>query len=114
MFEESFVKLRVDLAVALALLMVAKAGRPGQPNPETCLYLGDRYHRLAEHHRKARRFKKSNRLRAKAKYYLALVGPGSGPEPPYAAAMAMPVPKPPAFTTAIGRWPGKDPPDDAA
>ena len=113
MSEESVFRLRVDLAVALALLAVAKAGRPGRPNPDVCFYLGGRYFHLAEHYRRGRKFKKANRLRRKAKFYLA----GSGapwPEPPYSAAMAMPVPKRPSFVAAIGWRPRKGSPDDAA
>jgi len=35
--------------MALALLTVAKAVRPGNPNPDVCFYLGDRYWCLAEY-----------------------------------------------------------------
>ena len=111
MAEESILKLRIDLAIALALLAVAKAGRPSRPNAEVCSYLGDRYQRLAEHYRCCRKYKKANRLRRKAKFYLA--GSGPEPEPPYAA-MAMPVPKRPSFVSAIGWGSRRGPPDDAA
>jgi hypothetical protein len=110
--EEPPSQLRVDIAIALALLMIAKAGRQAKPNPEVCFYLGDRYVRLSEHHRVKGRLKKAKHLRAKAQFYFQ----GSGPwrDPPYAAAMAMPAPKRPTFTAAIGWRARRGPPDDAA
>jgi|GEM_PF-4631709 len=110
MSEESVFRLRFDLIVALALLVVARAGRPGRPNPEASFYIGDRYQRLAEHYRRCRRYKKANRLRRKAKFFLA--GSGPGPEPPFAA--ATPKPKPASFVAALGRRGRKGPPDNAA
>jgi len=112
MSEESVFKLRIDLVVALSLLLAAKAGRPARLNSDVCFYLGDRYFRLSEHYRRSRKFKKAERLRAKAEFYFE----GSGPwrDPPRAAAMAMPVPKRPTFIEAIGWRMRKDPPDDAA
>jgi hypothetical protein len=107
--QESISKLRIDICVAQLLLVVAKAGKPGEPNSDVCFYLGDRYLRLAEKHQQRGASRKSRRLRAKAEKYL---GPLQGP--PYAAAMAMPVPKRPTFTAAIGWRPRKGPPDDAA
>jgi len=105
--EETPSQLRVDITV-----IIAKAGRPARPNPEVCFYLGDRYVRLSEYHRVKGRSKKAKRLRAKAEFYFQ----GSGPwrDPPYAAAMAMPAPKRPTFTAAIGWLPRHGPPDDAA
>ena len=110
--EENPSQLRVDIAVALALLVIAKAGRPARPNPEVCFYLGDRYVRLSEYHRVKGRLKKAKCLKAKAECYFQ----GSGPwrDPPYAAAMAMPAPKRPTFTAAIGWRARHGPPDDAA
>lgn len=107
--EENPSQLRVDITVALALLMIAKAGRRARPNPDVCFYLGDRYVRLSEYHRVKGRLKKAKRFRAKAEFYFQ----GSGPwrDPPFVAAMAMPAPKRPTFTAAIGwrapRRPGR-------
>ena len=112
MSDESVFRLRLDLTIALALLVVAKAGRPGRPNPDVCFYLGDRYQHLAEHYRRRRKYKKANLLRRKAKFYLA--GSGSDPEPPYTAATAMPVPKRPSFVAAIGWRRRNGSPNDAA
>jgi hypothetical protein len=112
MKEESDFQLRFDLAVALVLLAAAKAGRTGKPNPDVCFYLGDRYLRLAERYNRRGVTSKAQRLRAKAEKYLSGAGPWRGP--PHAAAMAMPVPRRPTFTGAVG-WPArKIPPDDAA
>jgi hypothetical protein len=110
--EETPSQLLMDITVALALLMIAKAGRPARPNPEVCFYLGDRYVRLSEYHRVKGRLKKAKRFRAKAEFYFQ----GSGPwrDPPYAAAMSMPAPKRPTFTTAIGWRARPGAPDDAA
>jgi hypothetical protein len=110
--EENPSQLRVDITVALALLMIAKAGRPARTNPQVCFYLGDRYVRLSEYHRVKGRLKKAKHLRAKAEFFFQ----GSGPwrDPPYAAAMAMPAPKRPRFTAAIGWRARRGPPDDAA
>jgi len=110
--EESALQLRIDVGVALALLAVAKAGRPAKPNPDVCFYLGDRYLRLAELHKQRGSLRKARRLRSKAEKYLSGAGPWR--DPPYAAAMAMPVPKRPTFTEAIGWRTRKIPPDDAA
>ena len=52
MFEpDSFLRLRFDIFIAHLLLVAAKAGKVGEPNPEVCYYLGDRYWRLAEIYR---------------------------------------------------------------
>jgi len=113
MNQESVWQLRFDLAMALALLTVAKAVRPGNPNPDVCFYLGDRYWRLAEYCKERGSVNKAQRLRATAERYLQCSGPWRGP--PHAAAMAMPVPRRPTFTQAIGWRTGKrQPPDDAA
>jgi hypothetical protein len=112
MKEESALQLRFDLVVALALLAAAKAGRPGRPTPDVCFYLGDRYLRFAELHKRRGSIRKARRLRSKADKYLSGAGPWRGP--PHAAAMAMAVPRRPTFTEAIGRRARKIPPDDAA
>ncbi|TMB66298.1 MAG: hypothetical protein E6J54_23215 [Deltaproteobacteria bacterium] len=113
MNQESVWQLRFDLAVALALLTVAKAVRPGNPNPDVCFYLGDRYWCLAEYCKERGSVNKAQRLRETAERYLQCSGPWRGP--PHAAAMAMPVPRRPTFTQAIGWRTGmRQPPDDAA
>ena len=111
MTEESIWKLRADLAWILALLWVAKAGRPGETRPEVHYYLGDRYLRLAEQYKARGSVKKARRLREKAEQHLR--ASGWDPRPP-AAAMAMPIPKRPTFTEAIGWYLPPNPPDDAA
>jgi hypothetical protein len=107
--QESISQLRIDILVAHLLLFVAKAGKPGEPNSDVCFYLGNRYLRLAEKYQRSGASSKSLRLRGKAEKYL---GPLQGP--PYAAAMAMPIPRRPTFTAAIGWRTRKGPPDDAA
>ena len=110
--EESLAQLRVDIFVAHCLLIVAKAGKSGEPNADVCFYLGDRYLRCAGKHKEKGASAKSQRLREKAERYLSASGPWRGP--PYAAAMAMPAPRRPTFSEVIGWRTRQQPPDDAA
>jgi hypothetical protein len=62
------------------------------------LFFFDRYSDLADYHRSRGRIAKADRLAALAEaYYQA----APDDEPPYAAAMAMPVPRPPLNTNAV-------------
>ena len=110
--QRSAFQLRLDISVALLLVVVAKAGKSGGPNPDVCFYLGDRYLRLAETCKRRGADTKARRLQQKAEKYLRHSGPWQGP--PFAAAMAMPIPKRPRFTAAIGWRTRRIPPDDAA
>jgi hypothetical protein len=111
--QQSIYKLRFDLAVAFCLLGIAKAGRPGNPNPDVCYYLGDRYWWLAAEYERRGDKSKAKRLRDKAENYLRASGWWHGGPPP-SGAMALPVPKRPTFAAAIGWRSRRDPPDDAA
>jgi hypothetical protein len=111
--QASAIKLRIDLAVAFLLLVIAQAGRPGSPNSEICFYLGDRYWRLADFYQRRGAISKAKRLRDKAEKYLRASGWWRGGPPP-AAAMAMSIPERPIFTAAIGWRVPRGPPDDAA
>ena len=102
--------LRFDLASGRALLWIVTARRAGEVYPEVYLYLADRYWRLAAHYEKRGRPRKAQRLAGKAKQYLDL---GGGDPLPPVAALAMPIPRRPSFTAAIGFRSDK-PPDDAA
>jgi hypothetical protein len=110
---ESLLKLRFDIVLAHLLLFVARAGKSGEPNSDAYYYLGERYWRLAEIYQRHGAGDKAERLPRKAVLYLRLSGFWDGGPPP-AAAMAMPVPKAPTFTAAIGRRLCKGPPNDAA
>jgi hypothetical protein len=112
MAEESIPKLYADLTWVLTLLWIAKAGRPGEPRPQVHYYLGDRYWRLAEQYRRKGSTEKAQRLQVKAEYHLK--ASGWDRPPPAAAAMAMPIPRRPTFTEAIGWRSREAPPDDAA
>jgi hypothetical protein len=105
MAEESILKLQADLAWILALVWIAKAGRSGEPQPQ------DRYWRLSERYKAKGSIRRAQFLRAKAERHLR--ASGWDPQPP-AAAMAMPIPKRPTFTEAIGWRIHPYPPDDAA
>ncbi len=94
------------------LLVVAKAGKDGEPNSDVCYYLGDRYWRLAECYRRRGEKRKAGQFQIKNEWYLRESGWWSGG--PYGGALAMPAPKRPAFTAAIGWRTRQGPPDDAA
>jgi len=111
MAEESTLKLHTDIAWVLALLWVAKARRGGEPQPQVHYYLGDRYLRLAERYKVMGSLRRARLLREKGERHLR--ASGWDPRPP-AAAMAMPIPKRPTFTEAIGWYTRPFPPDDAA
>ena len=111
MAEESTLKLHADLVWVLTLLWIAKAGRSGEPQPQVHYYLGDRYWRLSERYKARGSVKRAHRLRARAERHLR--ASGWDPLPP-AAAMAMPIPKRPTFTEAIGWRIHSHPPDNAA
>jgi len=103
-------RLRSDLVVTNAILWVATARRVGEPKPEVHLYLYDRYSRLAEHYERRGRKKKAARLRAKAEAHCNRSGHTG---PPFAAAMAMPRPRSPFFTWAVGKRDHRGPNDAA-
>jgi hypothetical protein len=100
-------RIRIDLASARVLLWVATASRAGEVKPEVHRYLGDRYWRLAHHHFHRGHNRWAERLESKARWHLRL---GGGDDPTPSAALAMPVPRRPTLTRAIGRLT----PDDAA
>ena len=100
-------RIRIDVASTRMLLWVATASRVGEVKPEVHRYLGDRYSRLAHHHSHRGHYRRAERLEAKARWHLRL---GGGDDPTPSAALAMPVPRRPTLTRAIGRRT----PDDAA
>ncbi len=102
--------LRGDLVVTHVVLWVASARRGGEPKPEVHLYLYDRYSRLAQYYERRGKRKKAARLHDKAEAHWRRSG---RPGPPFAAAMAMPRPRLPFFTWALGNRERRDP-DDAA
>jgi hypothetical protein len=108
----SWFRLQMDVAWGRALLAVATI-KPngGAVRPEFYLFLGDRYWRLARSHFVDGRQKKAERLLRKARRYFRA---GGGPEPPPLAAASMPIPEPPALTSAIGVGRHAGGPDDAA
>ena len=79
-------------------LFVSMLGRNGELL-DSHLFFFDRYSDLADYHRSKGRTAKAERLAAIAEaYYQA----APDDEPPEAAAMAMPVPRPPLNTNAVG------------
>jgi len=99
-----------DLIITNAILWVAGASHMGKPKPEVHLYLYDRYWRLAEYYERRGNRKKASRFRAKAEAHYKDSG---HTDPPFAAAVAMPRPRSPFITWAVGKRDHKDP-DDAA
>ena len=79
-------------------LFVSMLGRNGELL-DSHLFFFDRYSDLADYHRSKGRTAKAARLAAIAEaHYQA----APDDEPPEAAAMAMPVPRPPVNTNAVG------------
>jgi hypothetical protein len=91
-------QLRYDLASAWALLWVASAGRRGDWKSEVHFFLADRYGRLARYYSKRGNARKARRFADKAAWHYQ----AGGPEPPQAAAMALPVPEAPRRVEAVG------------
>ena len=75
-------------------------GRPAEPNPDVCFYLGDRYLRLAERYKERGSVKKARNLRLKAEKYLSGAGPWR--DPPYATAMRARQAGPPLLKRSAG------------
>lgn len=103
-------RLRADLLTMQGLLLIVRARRVGQLRPEVHLYLYDRYWRLADYYERRGKRQRASRLRAKAAAHFGQTGHDG---PPFAAALAMPVPRPPMSTWAVATRRLRDP-DDAA
>jgi hypothetical protein len=102
------VRLLVDLLSMK--LFVRLLGRDGELL-DSHLFFFDRYSDLADYHREKGRTAKADRLAALAEaHYQA--APGDD-EPPEAAAMAMPVPRPPVNTNAVSTTRVPRPSDEA-
>lgn len=102
-------RLRLELVSTLVLLWLVRAGRRPELNPDVHRYLWDRYRRLVQHYERAGNRAQAARFEARAREHHRDMGPGG---PPFATAMAMPVPRPPLFTWAVSTM-TRDP-DDAA
>jgi hypothetical protein len=108
---ESPWRLRWDLWSVQMLLRLALASGRGETRPDVHLFFADRYARLAEHHQRKGRHDSARRLMLKSAEHKQLGG--GDDEPPYAAAMAMPHPRPSVLVDAISRQ-SVTGPDDAA
>jgi hypothetical protein len=102
--------LRGDLVVTNALLWVVSVRHAGEPRPEVHLYLYDRYRRLADYYQRRGKRKKAAGLYEKAEEHYTRSG---RPGPPFAAALAMPRPRSPFFTWAVGNREPRGPNDAA-
>ena len=100
-------KLRSDLAWAHVLLWVAQTGRGGEPRRDVHIFMANRYLALSKHYADIGRRRKAKDLEAKAAWHYR----AGGPEPPAAAAMAMPIPKADTYIDAIGQ---ENDPNDVA
>ncbi len=101
-------QLWLDVEVTRLLVWVAGVGKDAEPRPEVHLFLADRYSRLSSHYAKQAPAR-AGQLQAKAEAHYEAAGV---PPLPPAVAVAMPVPRRPSFTNAVGR--PLPPPDDAA
>src|SRR5471032_1784407 len=87
-------RLRYDLWTMHALLRIAQTFTSGSPRPEIHLFLADRYERLAAVHDLRGHARRACELADKAEWHYA---EGGFDNPPRAAAMAMPRPRPSVF-----------------
>jgi hypothetical protein len=90
---------RLLLDILSIKLFVWMFGRNGELL-DSHLFLSDRYSELAEYHRLKGRRAKAERLTATAEAHYQAAPDDD--EPPETAAIAMPVPRPPARTDAVG------------
>ena len=95
----SLIVVRAELLAANTFAWIASA-RGDELSSDTHLYLFERYLRLADHHRRHGRVRRAARLQRKADDHLWYV---DGGDPPRAAAMAMPRPRPWIVTDAVSR-----------
>src|SRR6058998_600068 len=102
---------RMDVAFAHLIRILAVASLV-EAKPEVCLFLADRYWRLADHHAFKGRQRAARRLQIKAERWYA-AGGGEVP-PPLAVAAPMPDPRRPEITGAVARPLGSPAPPDAA
>ena len=89
---------RLLLDLMFMKIFVGTFGRNGELL-DSHLFFFDRYSDLADYHRQQGRIAKADRLAAIAEAYFG-VAPDDD-EPPHAAAMAMPVPRPLTSTNAV-------------
>jgi hypothetical protein len=100
------VRARLLLDIVSMKIFVWMLGHDGELL-DSHLYFFDRYSDLANYHRQRGRIAKADRLAAVAEAYFQ-AAPGDD-EPPKAAAMAMPVPRPMTRTNAVSAIPVKKP-----
>jgi hypothetical protein len=102
---------RVDVAFGHGLRLLA-SGRLAEARPDICLFLADRYWRLADWHAAKGHERRARRLHARGdRFWVA--GGGEDP-PPLAVAAAMPIPRRPSITWAVGNRSRRPEPPDAA
>jgi hypothetical protein len=97
---DSATSLRMDIATARVLVWISTAGRDATLTPDAHAFFADRYHRLAECHRRRGNDVRARELQARADEHAEL---GGWTGPPYAAAMAMPRPRRWTVTNAVSR-----------
>jgi hypothetical protein len=85
-------RLRSDLAWAHVLLWFARTGRGGEAKRHVHVFIADRYLGLSKYYARKRQRLRARKLESKAAWHYR----AGGPDPPAAAAMAMPIP--PSFT----------------
>jgi hypothetical protein len=93
------VVVRAELLAANTLAWLADA-RGDELSIDAHVYLFERYQRLADHHRRRGHERRAERLQRKADAHREYFDDG---DPPAAAAMAMPRPRPWVVTDAISR-----------
>jgi hypothetical protein len=91
-------RLRCEIVFVAGLARLVFIGREVQLSPDFHMFLYDRYWRLAKWHEARGRARRSQALKARALRHWEETGSDG---PPFAAALAMPVPLPPIFTWAV-------------
>jgi len=102
---------RADIVLGHGLRVLA-SGTFAEARPDIYLFLADRYWRLADWHAAKGHERRARRLRARGDQFW-IEGGGQDP-PPLAMAAAMPVPRRPSITSAVGSPSRKPEPPDAA
>jgi hypothetical protein len=99
-------RLRFDIVVVAGFARMVCLGREGRLSPELHMFLYDRYWRLGKWHEARGRARRAQALKSRALHHWEETGYDG---PPFAAALAMPVPLPPSGEG--GRAPKRGPMD---
>jgi hypothetical protein len=98
-------RLRCEIVFVTGLARLVFAGQSVQLSPEFHVFLYDRYWRLAKWHEARGRTRRSHVLKTRALSHWEQTDYDG---PPFAGALAMPIPMPPIFTWAVAGRPREE------